>query len=161
MSFELTVLNNSALLEKAAVRDILECNYISGVYGLALSESEARELVEVASDSLKASGRVQLGGGILDKLIAVFSASSYLTAQNYSETLQELVGIFYEYKNEFPQDVSDSELVEMMYKTFEERSGGSLEKLAGDCLAEMARNMRAGLPADYTEPIQLDEDEIY
>ena len=161
MGLELTLLSNTHLLERAAVKNVLECNYVSQSYGLALTEQQALELTQTVAAALTESGRVQLGAGITDKLIAVFCQSSYLTPQNYAQSLYELTRIFYEFKNEFPSDVSDNELLSMMYDAFEKYSGGSVDYLAEDLLTRMARNMRAGLPADYIERDTLDEDELY
>ncbi len=161
MSFEMTLIGNRALQEKARVKSLLECNYFSESYGLALSEQEAYELIAARNLSLKTTARFEFGGAVLQKLIAAFCSSSYVDTKTYAQTLSDLVEVFYTYKGEFSDLLSDDELIDLMAQAFEKYSGGSVEKLSGDLLFDMARNVRAGHDPFYEEEITLDEDELY
>ena len=65
--------------------------------------------------------------GIIDKLIKKFCDSPYINQENYAETVYKLVEIFYEYKNETMDLISDDELIELMKKFFDGIAGGDLE----------------------------------
>ncbi len=157
----MTLLGNQALLEKAQIKSLLECNTISEAYGLALNEQEAEEVAAARELALKTTGRFEFGGAVLQKLIAAFCSSSYVDTKTYAQTLSDLVEVFYTYKNEFLDLMNDDELIALMAGAFEKYAGGSVEKLAGDLLYDMAKNVRAGYDPFYEEPVALDEDERY
>lgn len=123
---------------------ILACNEVSGRYGLALTEGEAEELLEGRSAALKAAGRVELGGGILPRLIRVFCSSPYLGRDNYAAALGELQEVFYYYKSECFDRFTDDELLELMAAVFNGRAQGSVDFLAGTSLDALCRYARSG-----------------
>jgi hypothetical protein len=71
--------------------------------------------------------------------------------QNYAETLHELIEMFYYYKNETLDLISDDDLIKFMHKAFDGICHGSLELLYGRELAKMAKNLRYGHAHDYSE----------
>ena len=73
--------------QEEETRLILDCNKQTQSFGLSLSAEEAKELIQCRNKSLKAYQRVELGGGILDKLIYTFCDSSYITSDTYGSTL--------------------------------------------------------------------------
>ena len=72
-----------------------------------------------------------------------FSSSPYVSPDNYLETLHELIEIFYYFKNETLDLISDDNLIRFMKKCFDGRCGGSLEILRSRDLEEMARSIRS------------------
>jgi hypothetical protein len=78
---------------------------------------------------------------------------------NYAETLHELIEMFYYYKNETLDLMSDEDLIKFMKGSFDGKCQGSLELLSGRELANMARNLRYGYPLDYSEDPLLDEED--
>jgi hypothetical protein len=80
---------------------------------------------------------------------------------NYAETIRELTEIFYSYKNETLDMISDNELIKFMRNSFDGVCQGSLELLSERELARMARNLRYGFAPDYSEDIESDEEEEY
>lgn len=158
MAFEL-INFNSSLIQKHAVNEIVKCNEFTVNYGLVLTETQAMELVETRTYSLKENGRVEFGGGVIDKIIKEFCDSPYISMHNYGETLHELVEIFYFYKNETLDLISDDDLIKFMNKAFDGVCQGSLELLSARELAKMARNLRYGYATDYSEDNNLEKDE--
>ena len=146
-----------------SVKKIMETNERSIKYGLILSQTDAIELVEARSEALCANGRIEIGSATIEKIIDAFCNSSYIIQQDYTNTLHELLEIFYYMKNETLDLISDDELIELMKNYFESRCRGSLELLKDRELEKMARNLRYGLP-DYSnmdeEDEQLDEEEF-
>lgn len=149
----------STLIQKQAVEEIEKCNEFTSRFGLTLSRVEAAELVETRASALKSNGRIEFGGGVLDKLIREFCDSPYISLHNYAETLNELTELFYYYKNEALDLISDDELIKFMKDSFDGKCQGSLELLAGRELANMARNLRYGYAPDYSEDEYYEEDE--
>ncbi|EKN42403.1 hypothetical protein CFSAN001627_06965, partial [Clostridium botulinum CFSAN001627] len=78
-----------------------------------------------------------------------FCDSPYISQYNYSETINELVEIFYNYKNETLDYISDDELIEIMKENFDNYCQGSLEILEGKALYRIANNIKSGFK-DYT-----------
>lgn len=123
---------------------ILACNEVSARYGLTLTGQEAEELLEGRSAALRAAGRVELGGGILPRLIRVFCSSPYLDRDNYAAALGELQEVFYYYKSECFDRFTDVELLELMAAVFNGRAQGSVDFLAGTSLEALCRYARSG-----------------
>ncbi len=149
---------NNALVEKQAVREVMSLGKFTAKYGLALTEAQAMALVETRSTSLKATGRIEFGGGIVGKIILEFCDSPYLVMGNYEEVLHDLIAAFYYYKNETLDLMTDDELIKYMKKAFDGVCQGSVDLLIGRELDSLARNLRYGRTADFEEE-NLDEDE--
>ncbi len=141
----------SSMLQRLAVEEIEKCNAFTADYGLILTHNDVIELVETRSDSLKSNGRIEFGGGAVGKIIKEFCDSPYIYKENYAETIHGLTEIFYFYKNETLDLLSDDDLIKYMKDCFDGSCQGSLELLAEKELAKMATNLRYGYPMDYTE----------
>ena len=159
MSFELSLFRG-ALVEKQAANEVMKCNDLTVKFGLVLTETQALALVETRSRALKENGRIEFGGGVIDKIITEFCDSPYLSMHNYEETLHELLEIFYYYKNETLDLMSDDDLVKYMKNAFDGICQGSLELLSGRELYKLARNLRYGHAPGYSyDAIELNEEE--
>lgn len=139
--------NNS--LEEQVFNEILSCNDFTLEYGLTLKEEDAREIIKTRNIALEKSGRIEFNGQIINKIITTFCDSSYISQYNYSDTINELVEIFYNYKNETLDYIGDDELIEIMKEYFDNYCQGSLELLEGKVLYKIADNIRNGVK-DYT-----------
>ncbi len=160
MPFELMTFTSS-IIQKQAANEIEKCNEITTNYGLVLTHQQAVELIETRTYALNVNGRIEFGGGVIDKIIKEFCDSPYISMHNYTDILHELIEMFYYYKNETLDLFSDDELIKFMKDAFDGVCQGSLELLSGRELARMARNLRYGYEPDYSEEniIELDEDE--
>ena len=130
--------------QKQELVRVLECNKKSEKFGLVLSEEEANNLMLSRKASLVNSQRVEFGEGILPKIILYFCDSQYINQDNYADTLDQLQEIFYQYKNETKDEVTDDELLDFMRKQFEEVCYGDLDYLSNTCLERFARAVRSG-----------------
>ena len=139
----------SNLLEKQAFNDIFKCNELTSEYGLTLHEEDVKEIITTRNVALEKSGRIEFNGQIINKIITTFCDSPYISQNNYSDTINELVEIFYNYKNETLDYISDDELIEIMKEYFDNYCQGSLELLEGKVLYKIADNIRNGVK-DYT-----------
>lgn len=84
-----------AVVQKQQTDAILACNEKTAIHGLALTAQQAAALVSTRADSLKKTGRVEFGSGVIDKLILAFYDSPYISQANYEDTLHELIDLFY------------------------------------------------------------------
>lgn len=129
LDLQLINVNNSITLINDS-KNILNCNDMTKKYNLFLSEKDSFEIIQCNSKSLANNNRIQFDEIIAPKLIYSFCDSPYINQQNYKQTMEDLIDIFYYYKNETMDLVSDDELIEYMAKAFNNSCEGSLELLA-------------------------------
>jgi len=144
-------LTRSFALRADTAAELAACNELTSRYGLTLSGEQIRELSEARVLALRNTGRVEFGGGILKKLICAFCDSPYLFQETYEETLLELQDIFYEYKNESMDRISDDDLIRFMRKSFDGDCQGSLDYLRETTLEALARGLRSGFREGLTD----------
>ena len=133
------------------IANIKKCNEYTNKYGLILSDNQISNLLEKRKETLKETGRIEFREGIIDKLIKEFCDSPYINQENYDETLYELIEVFYEYKNETMDFITNDELIEFMKKSFDGICQGDLEYLSGTVMYRMRENLLSGKPIDYIE----------
>lgn len=133
-----------ATRQKQEVAKVISCNEKSEKYGLALTEEEVYQLMVGRKDTLKDSRRVEFGEGILPQLIYAFCDSDYIMQDSYKDTLMQLQDIFYLYKNESMDELTDEELIDFMRTQFDDICFGDLDYLQGTCLERFARGVREG-----------------
>ena len=158
MSFDLrmAVLSQSGVLSATQqTQELLACNDTTAAYGLQLTTRQAQALLDTRSAALRKTGRVELGGSILKKVVLTFCDSPYLTQESYEETLHQLVDAFYYFKNETEDRVGDDALLRYMKQAFDGSCRGSMELLTGTALPEMARKLR-GAARPLTEEVRHD-----
>lgn len=124
------------------IGQIMETNEVTKRFGITVSEEEANMLVKEKTYSLKEKQRVEFGEGILKKLMIEFCDSPYLYQENFVESIVRIQDIFYEYKNESMDGVTDDELVAFMKQAFDQECQGSLDYLEETVLEKFAREIR-------------------
>lgn len=130
--------------KQTQVKQALDANAYTEKYGLVLSEEEAEILAAERARTLKSERRIEFGQGVLAKIIYAFCDSAYVTQENYCDTLLRLQEIFYLYKNEMLDEITDDELLAFMAEQFEDVCFGDLDYLEGTCLDIFAQAIRAG-----------------
>mgnify|MGYP001108196352 FL=1 len=130
--------------KQTQVKEVLARNRDTEKFGLALSEREAQLLVAERGEVLRKERRVEFGQGILPKIIDTFCDSAYITQDSYCDTLIRLQEIFFLYKNEMLDEITDDELLEFMREQFDGVCCGELDYLEGTCLDLFAQAIRAG-----------------
>lgn len=158
MNFDL-VSFASGSIQKHAVHEVMKCNEYTEPFGLSLTQAQAVALVETRSHALRSNGRIEFGGGIIDKLTRAFCDSPYISMQNYAQTLHDLTEMFYYYKNETMDMMTDDELIQFMKTAFDGICQGSLELLAERELYQMAQNLGFGGAGECEIAEEGDEDE--
>ena len=133
-----------AVLQQQQLQKVLDTNRQSEQYGLTLTQKDAEQLMVGRKQILEAQRRVELRQSILPLLVETFCSSPYLNQQNYLETLLRLQEIFFCYKNEMLDEITDEELLHFMREQFDTVCYGDLDYLEGTCLEVFAQAVRAG-----------------
>lgn len=132
------------LEEQGGLEQVLETNQAAGQYGLVLTREEAELILAERRRVLREERRVEFGEGIVPGIIYEFCDSDFIDQDNYVDTIIRLQEIFYLYKNEMQDEISDEELLHFMREQFEEICFGDLDYLEGTCLNLFAQAIRAG-----------------
>jgi len=135
------LLQMNEVLQKQALQ---KTNEFTKQFGLALSEGDMDLLLKERRQSLQEQERIELRGGILPRLIFEFCDSPYIYQDNYTETIARLQEIFYFYKNESLDELTDDELIALMKHEFEGSCQGSLDYLEETCMERIGRSIRCG-----------------
>lgn len=130
--------------DKMQMEKVMETNQYTQKYGLTLREEEVKLMLAERKNALREQKRIEFGTGILPQIIYEFCDSAYISQSNYVETMVRLQEIFYLYKNEMLDEISDEELLHFMKEQFETVCYGDLEYLEGTCLVIFAQAIRAG-----------------
>lgn len=133
-----------ALLERTQIQKVMESNQYTEQYGLTLSEQDAEILAQERKSTLIEQKRVEFGESILPRIIYEFCDSAFINQSNYVESLTRLQEIFFLYKNEMLDEISDEELLNFMKEQFETVCFGDFDYLEGTCLDIFAQAVRAG-----------------
>lgn len=126
------------------VAQVLDTNQYTKKYGLELSKEDSELLIEERNKSLKEQKRVEFGQSILPQIIYAFCDSAYIEQDTYVSTLTRLQEIFYLYKNEMMDEITDDELLNFMKEQFDSICYGDLDYLEGTCLDIFSQAIRAG-----------------
>jgi len=132
------------LLEQTQIQKVMESNQYTKQYGLTLTEQDAKVLAQERKNTLMEHKRVEFGESILPRIIYEFCDSAYISQSNYVESLIRLQEIFFLYKNEMLDEISDEELLNFMKEQFETVCFGDFDYLEGTCLDLFAQAIRAG-----------------
>ena len=131
-------------LAAKSAEEIYACNSLTVQYGLKLSHPQIITLMKRRFEALNATGRMEVGEGILKKLVVAFCDSPNISQEDYADTLAELQDMFYYFKNESLDSISDDELIELMKTSFDGECEGSLDYLRETVLENEARKARFG-----------------
>lgn len=142
MSYLLNQSNTGLTNTQEQVNALVNTNSYTQKFGVRLTQEEAKELVVSRKENLIEQGRIEFGEGVLTKLIFAFCDSPYIYQDNYVESIERLQEIFYLYKNESLDEVTDDELIDFMKNQFEGKCQGSLDYLEDTSLEEYARWIR-------------------
>ncbi len=124
-------------------------------YGLVISPKDASAIAAVGVEQLHEQERVEFAQSAVVKIISKFMESGYISQQDFVETISELIGIFYEVKEESLDVLTDDEVISAMFDCFENVSNGDTELLRTRDLENLIRRVR-GLPCD--DDYDYDED---
>lgn len=125
-NFSLDVIRNESQKE---ISKIIECNEFLKKYGLRITPEDVKVIIEKRNEALKKSGRIETSNEIVSRLIKEFCDSSYISNENFLETINELIEAFYYYKTETKNKISDEELIKFMREHYEKTANGDISYL--------------------------------
>ncbi len=123
--------------------DIARCNAVAAKFGIKLSQSEADALSDARIRSLRRTGRVEFEGAVIDKLVITFCDSPFLMQDGFADAMEDIIEMFYEFKNDTLDEVDDDDAIALMKRMFDGQCMGSLDWLSDD-LGRYARGIRRG-----------------
>lgn len=123
---------------------VVATNQVTEQFGLVLTQEDAGLILDERRNSLLEQKRIEFGEGIITKIIYEFCDSDFIDQSNYVSTIIRLQEIFYLYKNEMQDEMTDDELLHLMKEQFEQICFGDLEYLESTCLANFSRAVRTG-----------------
>lgn len=133
----LDLLQNTNQLTK-----VVETNKYTEQFGLTLSQQDAQLILDNRKKTLSEQKRVEFGEGITPKIIHEFCDSDFIDQNNYVDTIIRLQEIFYLYKNEMNDEITDDELIHFMREQFDSICFGDLDYLESTCLYDFAQAIR-------------------
>ncbi len=132
------------LQQENQLTEVIQTNKITQNFGLVLTEQDSELILKERSNALREQRRVEFGAGITSKIIYEFCDSDFINQDNYVDTIIRLHDIFYLYKNEMQDEITDDELLHLMKEQFENLCYGDLDYLETTCLSNFAQAVRAG-----------------
>jgi hypothetical protein len=123
---------------------ILSLNEITGRFGLVLSEKDARELSETRNKAVSENERIEIGTGAVPAIVEKFCRSRYVNNENFTYVLNEVTYLFYYIKTETDDRISDSELIDELFKRFELQCRGSIDVLENREVGRIIRKINSG-----------------
>ena len=146
---------------------ILALNELTAEKGLFLTEANADDIINTRNRALSENERIETGVGAIAAVIECFSGSSFINQENYADTINELLDIFYYIKSEAKDKISDVDLLNFMFDCFEDKCYGSIDLMTGREVETLLRYIKSGRTEyaldssdDYgTEP-DLDSDDF-
>lgn len=132
------------LQQQELLSRVVATNQVTEQFGLVLTQEDAGLILDERRNSLLEQKRIEFGEGIITKIIYEFCDSDFIDQSNYVSTIIRLQEIFYLYKNEMQDEMTDDELLHLMKEQFEQICFGDLEYLESTCLANFSRAVRAG-----------------
>ncbi len=127
------------------ISQVLKSNQESEKYGLVLNAIQAQEIVTAFKQAIENHGRLELSIEAVNKIIAAFCTSPYINSEDYVQTINELIDLFYHMKNETEDLISDEELITIMKEYYNSSCQGSLELLKNREMIRFAVDFRSGL----------------
>jgi hypothetical protein len=145
---DLMVLILGPLTERGSVSDILKVNETTAQTGLVFTPNQALALLQARSQALADSGRMELGSGILQKMILAFYDSPFFQNGQAVDTLESLMEIFYQMKNETFDTLADDELIAFLRNRFDGECRGSMELMRDAAFNHLARAAHGAFRGD-------------
>lgn len=123
---------------------LIALNMKTKQYGLMLTSEDISSILAARTDTFIQESRIELGKSIIPKLIETFCDSPYIAQDNYRDSIIRLQEIFFHYKNETDDELTDDELLAIMREQFDESCFGDFDLLEGTILELFAEAVRRG-----------------
>lgn len=140
------ILNNLFIKnDKLIVNDILKLNLVTERYGLILTKDDVQKIIKNKKEILNDMKRIEIRDVIIQKIILNFYDSSYIDKYNYVSIISEIIRVFYIYREEFENILTDDEIIKHMKDGFEGMCAGSVLLLETNYLSKLKENITGDL----------------
>src|SRR5574344_1544124 len=126
--------NNELILN-----EVMELNNVIKRHKLVITKQAATELINNRNNNLKERGLLEINSENLKNLILEFSVSEYITQPEYVYILEEVTNIFYDFRQQLPNRISDENIIKTLIDKFENRYFGSYKSLRDIPLEEFEK----------------------
>lgn len=108
----------------------LKCHELAERYDMQLTRQQFEALEKARMQALEATGRLDFGGGVLEQLVYAFCDSPFVDNEHFVALLMEMQELFYTFRNETLDVLTDEELISVMERMFNGEAQGAAEYLA-------------------------------
>lgn len=114
-------------LQGFSCKKIMKLNEKSIDYGLVLMEENICEIFKNTREILKKAGRIETSTDLLEKIITFLYSSPYTQKYDYVQVISDMEEIFYYFKNQVLDLISDDEIIEILSDIYDKKSGELLQ----------------------------------
>ena len=114
-------------LQEQCSEKLLKLNDESINYGLVLTQKDINDIMKNINETLKKIGRIETSADALEKVISIVYSSPYTDKENYVENINDMQELFYYFKSQVLDLLSDDEVIEILDKAYDEKCGEILQ----------------------------------
>ena len=140
-----------ALSAQRTEQALLRGNAVTERFGLTLTPEQCGRLLERRALALWETERIELGEGILPRLVVALCDSPCVGPENWEEALGGLTELFYHFKGACGERLGDDELLSALVRLYNGWAGGCAERIADLDGSAMLRFARTGRVEDDDE----------
>ncbi|MCL1793627.1 MAG: DUF6323 family protein [Oscillospiraceae bacterium] len=131
--------------DKKLIAQLVELNAKANNYGLAITESVAREIAVLRREALAEHERFEIKSDAAARLTSAFLETRYIEQQDLAATMGIIMDLFYLIKTETENTISDDDLISEMLDAFQNNPCyGSIEHMQGKGLEKILRKYKFG-----------------
>lgn len=114
-------------ISEQSSKKLMKLNDESINYGLVLSPKDINDIIKHTNETLIKIGRIETSTEALEKIIEIVYSSPYTDKDNYVENINDMQEIFYYFKNQVLDLLSDDKVIEILERTYDEKRGEILQ----------------------------------
>ena len=139
---------------KMVANQLMQLNDSISENGVVLSQADCTDIAEFRRDALIESERLEIGLGIVGRIVTEFSDSGFVDQNNFRQVVEDLLECFYTLKNETEDKATDDQVMEFLHYLFEQEVGGDTERLySSEAIGNFVASMRGTKRyVDYETP---------
>ena len=118
-----------SIQNRMVANQLMQLNDSIAENGVVLSQADCKDIAEFRRDALIESERLEIGLGIVGRIVTEFSDSGFVDQNNFRQVIEDLLECFYTLKNETEDRASDDQVMEFLHYLFEVSVGGDTSKL--------------------------------
>lgn len=132
MSNLLALFSNPAVAEiqnRYVAGELVALNKVTEQHGIVLTQKDCADIALCRGQLLRDTERIEVGVGIVKRIIEEFCESGYVDQNTFRDTVEELLECFYTIKTETEDRLDDDTVLEFLKQTFETDAGGDVSRI--------------------------------